>query len=253
MSNNLITKVKSFDITSFIWQHLWLLLSLFTMTFGVALCVRSSLGSSVISTIPFVMTIAGEEHIIRQLTIGEWTFVMNFILVALQILILRRNFQPSQLLQLVIGFLFGWLLDINMLLTESFAISGLPRQIAAQFFGCTVLGVGIAFEIKCGSVTMPGEGLPAAISKISGQPFAKIKIYIDIALVTTAVTLGYIFLGKWMWQVVGTGTLFAMIYVGAVVKFIMPHISWFDNVLGYSRGIKRYLYGLAKYINRKQC
>lgn len=34
---------------SFIWQHILLVLSLFVMTFGVALCVRSNLGCSVIS------------------------------------------------------------------------------------------------------------------------------------------------------------------------------------------------------------
>ena len=49
-------------------------------------------------------------------------------------------------------------------------------------------------EVKCGSVTMPGEGLPAAISKLTGKPFAKIKIRVDIALVVGAVALGYLFL-----------------------------------------------------------
>lgn len=42
-------------INSFIWQHFLLLISLYVMTLGVAVCVRSQLGSSVISTIPYVM------------------------------------------------------------------------------------------------------------------------------------------------------------------------------------------------------
>ena len=60
-------------VTSFVWQHLLLLASLFIMTFGVALCVRSGIGSSVISTIPFVMTLAGESGMAPALTIGEYT------------------------------------------------------------------------------------------------------------------------------------------------------------------------------------
>lgn len=76
-------------IISFIWQHVLLLVSLFIMTFGVALSVRSNLGSSVISTIPFVMSLAGEAAKAPGLTIGEYTYVMNFFLVGLQILILR--------------------------------------------------------------------------------------------------------------------------------------------------------------------
>ena len=105
-------------IISFIWQHLLLLVSLFIMTFGVALSVRSNLGSSVISTIPFVMSLAGEAAKAPGLTIGEYTYVMNFLLVGLQILILRRRFHLVQLFQLIIGFVFGFLLDINMWLTS---------------------------------------------------------------------------------------------------------------------------------------
>ena len=88
-------------IISFLWQHVLLAISLFIMTLGVALCVRSSLGSSVISTIPFVMTLAGETGKAPAYTIGEYTYIMNFLLVGLQILILRKKFQPVQLFQLI--------------------------------------------------------------------------------------------------------------------------------------------------------
>ena len=105
-------------IISFIWQHFLLAISLFIMTLGVALSVRSNLGSSVISTIPFVMTLAGDDVMAPALTIGEYTYLMNAALVGFQILILRRRFHPVQLFQLIIGFLFGFLLDINMWLTS---------------------------------------------------------------------------------------------------------------------------------------
>lgn len=250
MEKDLFVESKEKDFTGFLWQHLWLVISLFVMTFGVALCVRSALGSSVISTIPFVLTLAGETDLVPALTIGEWTYVMNFLLVGAQILILRRKFEPAQLFQLVIGFLFGWLLDLNMAITSLLPTSGIAWQIAAQFVGCTVLGIGIAFELKCGSVTMPGEGLPAAICKISGTQFAKVKICVDIALVAIAVVLGFLFFGHWLWQVVGPGTLFAMIYVGAVVKIITPRIGWFDSLLCNRPGFKRYLYGLARFLHK---
>ncbi|MCM1428853.1 MAG: DUF6198 family protein [Clostridium sp.] len=245
-------KAGELDIAGFLWQHLWLVISLFVMTLGVALCVRSDLGSSVISTIPFVLTLAGDDSIIKGLTIGQWTYVMNFILVGLQALILRRRFEPSQLFQLIIGFLFGWLLDLNMALTSLLNIDSLVLQILSQFIGCIILGVGIAFEIKCGSVTMPGEGLPAAICKLTGAAFAKIKIFVDISLVAIAVLLGYFFFGTWLWQVVGPGTLFAMIFVGAVVKFTTPRISWFDTMLSVHLRFKRYIYGLAKFLNKSK-
>lgn len=221
------------------------------MTLGVALCVRSALGSSVISTIPFVMTLAGADHLIPALTIGQWTYIMNFVLVGLQLLVLGKKFDPVQLFQLVIGFLFGWLLDVNMSITGYLPLNNLTEKIIAQVVGCTVLGFGIAFEIRCGSVTMPGEGFPVAITRVCNIAFAKVKILVDIGLVACAVVAGYIFFHRWMWEVVGPGTLFAMIYVGYVVKFITPHILWFDRLLCYRPGFRRYVYGLAKYLRHK--
>lgn len=235
-------------IISFIWQHLLLALSLFVMTLGVALCVRSDFGSSVISTIPFVMALAGDDGYVPSLTIGQYTYIMNFVLVGLQILVLRRRFEAMQLFQLVIGFAFGWLLDFNMWLTDGVAPAGMGAKAAVQLLGCTVLALGISFEVRCGSVTMPGEGMPAAISRVSGLPFAKAKIIVDISLVLIACVLMYVYFGRWLWQVVGPGTLFAMIYVGAAVRFLDPHMAWFDGVLCYRPGFRRYICGLARFI-----
>lgn len=235
-------------VISFVWQHVLLLLSLFVMTFGVALAIRSSLGSSVISSIPMVMMLAGGEGMAPALSIGDYTNIMNIILVGVQILILRRRFERVQLFQLIIGTVFGWLLDLNMYLTAPLTPSALPGQILAQVVGCVVLGIGIAFEIRCGSITMPGEGVPASISKASGTPFPKAKIWVDITLVVIAVVLGYVFFGRWMANVIGPGTLFAMIFVGIVVKLVGRRIGWFDRVLAYRPGFRRYIYGLARLI-----
>lgn len=51
-------KLKKDKVIGFVWQHVLLLLSMFFMTFGVALCVRSNLGSGVISSIPMSFSLA---------------------------------------------------------------------------------------------------------------------------------------------------------------------------------------------------
>ncbi len=237
-------------ILSFIWQHFLLLLSLNLMTLGVALCVRSNLGSSVISSLPYVLSLAGPVSFIPAWTIGTYTILMNFIFVICQILILRNRFELVQLFQLVIGFVFGWLIDFNMWLTDFLLCNTLTMQILTQLAGCTIMGIGIAFEIKCGSVTMPGEGISIAISQVSNLPFPKVKIMIDTTLVILAVTACYLFFGKWIWSVVGVGTLFAMVYVGLVVKYTTLHIKWFDRVLTYIPGFRRYLFGLIRFITK---
>ena len=194
-------------IISFIWQHLLLLISIYVMTLGVAVCVRSQLGSSVISTIPYVMASAGEfMDAIPAWTIGTYTILMNAIFVVAQILILRRNFEWVQLFQLVIGFFFGMLIDLNMYLTGWLLSDTLWMHALVQPVGCTLLGRGIAMEVKCGSVTMPGEGITIAIHKVTGIEFPKAKVRVDTSLVILAVILSFLLLGSWQWQIVGVGS-----------------------------------------------
>ncbi len=70
------------------WQHVLLLISLCVMTLGVAVCVRSMLGSSVISTLPYVFETAGKQGLgVPKLTIGQYTYIMNGVLVLGQILV----------------------------------------------------------------------------------------------------------------------------------------------------------------------
>ena len=239
-------------VVEFVWQHILLITSMYFMTLGVALCVRSNLGSGVISAIPMSFTLAGEAGITPGWTIGGYTNIMNVILVTAQIAILRRRFEKVQLFQLAVGSVFGAMLDINMWLTSVFNYESLFNQIIAQFIGATVLGVAVACEIRCGSVTMPGEGIQVAVSRVTGRPFPTVKIMVDTTLVILAIISGYCFFGAWPWTVVGPGTLFAMFYVGYVVRTVNPHMGWFDRLLAFRPGFRRYIYGLARFIYQKK-
>ncbi len=219
------------------------------MTLGAAVCVRSALGSSVISTLPYVFQDAGIEGHVPALTIGQYTYIMNALFVVGQILILRRRYEWVQLFQLIMGFIFGSFLDVNMFLTASLQPFHLWGKIVAQIAGCTILAFGIALEVRCGSITMPGEGLPIAISQVSGIPFYRVKIYTDCTIVALAVMFCYVFFGKWQIQIIGPGTLFAMFYVGWMVRQAGKHLGWFERLLAYRPGFRRYIFGLARYIH----
>lgn len=80
---------KKDKIILFIWQHILLFGALYIMTLGIATCVKSMLGSSVISVLPYVFQNAGIDGMVPKLTIGQYTFIMNAILVIGQIGVLR--------------------------------------------------------------------------------------------------------------------------------------------------------------------
>lgn len=90
---------KKERIISFAWQHALLFIALCVMTLGIALCVKSMLGASVISVLPYVFHDAGTDGLTPPLTIGLYTFLMNALLVVGQIGVLRRKFDPVQLFQ----------------------------------------------------------------------------------------------------------------------------------------------------------
>lgn len=238
-------------IISFAWQHLLLFVALYIMTLGIAACVKSMLGASVISVLPYVFHDAGTGGLTPSLTIGQYTFIMNALLVVGQVGVLRRHFDLVQLFQLLVGFVFGMLIDLNLYLLSWLQPEAIWEKAVAQLAGCTILAAGIALEVRCGSVTMPGEGFPVAISKVTGIEFPKVKIVVDVSLVLLGIVFCYIFFGKWQWHIIGVGTLFAMYYVGWTVRIASHHLKWFDRLLKYRPGFRRYIYGLARYIYRK--
>jgi uncharacterized membrane protein YczE len=206
----------------------------------------------VISVIPYVFQNAGKIGLAPVYTIGQYTYMMNALLVVFQILILRKQFELVQLFQLVIGFIFGMMLDFWMMLTVWLEPTCLWQQVVTQLVGCVFLGIGISFEVRCGSVTMPGEGISVAVCRVTHIEFPKVKISIDVALVGIGVMLCYIFFGAWQWNIVGIGTLIAMFLVGIIVKWVTKRTPWFDHILAYRPGFRRYIYGLARYLYIKK-
>ena len=75
---------------------------LFLMTIGIAISVKSNLGVSPVSSIPYTMTC------VWGIEMGKATILFHTILVLIQIILLRRNFKPINLLQIAVGVVFGY-------------------------------------------------------------------------------------------------------------------------------------------------
>ena len=70
------------------------LIGLFIMTLGISMSVKSNLGVSPVSSIPYTITC------ITGLEMGKATILFHIVLVALQLVILRGAFQIKSLLRL---------------------------------------------------------------------------------------------------------------------------------------------------------
>lgn len=89
-------------------RYLLLLVGLSIMAFGVAFSIKASLGTSPISSVPYVVSL------FTSLTVGTATITMHCVFILLQILILRKNYHPIQLMQLPVAFFFGYLTDFGV-------------------------------------------------------------------------------------------------------------------------------------------
>ena len=85
------------------------IVSLFISALGVAVTKRGELGVSPISSTANVMSMKFDS-----LSLGSWLIIWNCVLIAGQIILLRKNFQPIQLLQIPLSFLFGYFTDFGV-------------------------------------------------------------------------------------------------------------------------------------------
>ena len=94
-------------------RYLVFLLGLFISSFGVSFITRSNLGTSPISSAPYVLSLN------FSWSLGEFTIAFSVLLILLQILILRKNFRLEHLLQIPISIAFGYFIDLTMILLSS--------------------------------------------------------------------------------------------------------------------------------------
>src|SRR5574344_815796 len=211
-------------------RYLVFVITLFIMALGVSLSIRANLGSSPISAPPYVLS----KMPSAIMTMGEFTICMHVIFILIQILVLRKNYEKIQLLQLAVGFLYGFYTDLTMWITQPFQWGNTTTDYIIRFvqlvLGASLLAYGIAIEVRCNVLLLAGEGLPSSISKAFKWDFGKVKICTDTLLVGIAVVFSFSFFGSWRWDMIGFGTLFSMIAVGAMVRFFAPKIVWVDKI-----------------------
>ena len=192
-------------------RYLLLLVGLSIMAFGVAFSIKASLGTSPISSVPYVASL------FTPLTVGTATITMHCVFILLQILILRKNYHPVQLMQLPVAFFFGYLTDFGVWAVQGITCNTYWQQWIVCLIGILLVAVGVSFEVKAGVVVLAGEGVVLAICKVLPKvKFGYMKVGFDVTLVAIACILSIVFTGRL--QGVREGTVAAALLVGLIAK-----------------------------------
>lgn len=202
-------------------RYILLLAGLSVMAFGVAFSINASLGTSPISSVPYVVSL------FAPLTVGTATIIMHCVFIVLQILILRKNYHPIQLMQLPVAFFFGYLTDFGVWAVQGIKCSTYWQQWIVCLTGILLVAVGVSLEVKAGVVVLAGEGVVLAICQAFPKiKFGYMKVGFDVTLVVTACILSFVFTGRL--QGVREGTVAAALLVGLIAKRIGKALSGWD-------------------------
>lgn len=194
---------------------------LIIMAFGVAFSIQAGLGTSPISSVPYVTSE------ISGLSVGTTTIIMNFIFVVIQILILRKQYDWFQLLQFPAAILFGLVIDLAEGVVAPLSCSLYLQQWALCLVGIFLVALGISVEVMANLVMTAGEGIVLAVCKVAPIKFSNMKILFDVALVCLSILLSLVFLGRL--EGVREGTVAAAILVGQVTKQTNKWMKWVEK------------------------
>ncbi len=180
------------------------------MAFGVAFSIKAALGTSPISSVPYVTSS------ISGLSVGTTTIIMNFIFVLIQIAILRKKYDWFQLLQFPAAILFGTMIDTAGYILHGIIFANYLQQWLLCIIGIFLVALGVSVEVMANLVTTAGEGVVLAICKVAPIKFSNMKVIFDVTLVCISVLLSFLFLGHL--DGVREGTIAAAIFVGLITK-----------------------------------
>ncbi|WP_287793868.1 DUF6198 family protein, partial [Megamonas sp.] len=189
------------------------LIGLTFMSLGIVLIIKSALGTSPISSVPYVLSLA------LPFTVGQFNFAVSSLMFILQPIILRNKFEWVQILQVPMTFIFCAFIDLFMYIFSWLHLQAYYQHILVLLIGCICMGIGVTCQLLGRVVMLPGEGLVNAIATHWKLDFGKIKVIFDWSLVAIAGGLSLYYFGTI--EGIREGTLVSAFATGLLVKFFM--------------------------------
>lgn len=190
------------------------MVGIFIMTLGISFSVKSNLGVSPVSSVPYMFTL------IVGIEMGKATTMFHSFLILLQILLLRKGFKLINLSQLVVALIFGYLTTFSNSLMSFLPI---PQSMVIRLLMLAVsillVATGIFLYMPADIMPMSPEGLVKAISDKTGIPVPKVKVGFDTSLVLISGAICLTVLGNL--GSVGIGTLLSALLTGTMLSVIM--------------------------------
>ncbi len=204
-------------------RYVIFIVGIFINSLGVCLITKANLGTSPISSIPYVLSLN------FPFSLGSFTILFSLFLILLQLLILKNNFKLEQMLQIPVSIVFGYFIDLCMVTFKSVQPGGYIAKILCLLAGCFILGMGVYLEILADVVMLPGEAFVRAVVFRWKTEFGITKVAFDITMTVVAGIVSFCFTKRLYG--VGEGTIVSAVLVGFIARFIGRHLTVLNQIL----------------------
>ena len=204
-------------------RYIIFLIGLFINSLGVSLITKADLGTSPISSIPYVLSLN------FPMTLGQFTIIFSILLIIIQLFILRKNFKAEHLLQIPISILFGYFIDLTMVLLGFVRPEAYGLKIIYLLIGCVILGFGVYMEVLANVAMLPGESFVRAVSTTWNTNFGNTKVAFDVSLSVIAAALSFLFVHRL--EGVREGTIIAALLVGFIARLFGRYLAFLKPIL----------------------
>ena len=177
---------------------------------GITLITKAYLGTSPISSLPFVLSLGFSP------SFGTLTFVFNMIFFAGQVILLKKDFPKLQILQIPITIIFSLLIDFFMYIFRHVKPANYILSLILLVLGCSVMALGITLAVRAKLILTPGNAFVQALSDRTKKPYGNVEIVFDTTLTVLAIIASFILFGKF--RGVRDGTIISSFLVGSFIN-----------------------------------
>ncbi|QNU68175.1 hypothetical protein EHE19_007050 [Ruminiclostridium herbifermentans] len=197
------------------------------MTLGVAVSVKSVLGVSPISSVPYTITV------VSGMELGLTTTIFSIVAALLEIPILRKKYKAINLFQIPVSIVFGLFMTFCVKLVQQIPDpSSFVIKLILALISTVIVAIGVFLYVSSELIPLPTEGVLIAITQVTSLRFATLKVIGDVTMVI--ISLGTCLIVLHAFGSIGIGTIISAILVGNVVKILT---KYFKSALNKAMGL----------------
>lgn len=207
-------------------------ISLLVIALGISIITRSDLGTSPITSVPYVASLN------TPLSLGTYFFFFTIFLIILQVMMLGKKGilerKVELLMQFPVALVLSVFTDFGMWITAAWMPELYYVKIVSLVIGCLVLAFGICLEVIADVTMISAEYTIQFATMRLKKDFGTIKICFDVSLVLLAAFGSWLLSGRI--DGVREGTIIAALITGPFVRMIMPRLAFLRNWLSGTYG-----------------